>query len=398
MKILIIAQDYKPTRIASTVRVERMVKTLQKKHQVTVMTGFPIYNQPFLDPKYKFKFYHQTREGSVKIYRTYTYFTQSLNFLPRLWTQLSFMFSAFFVGLFLDKPDLIIVTSPPLFTGISATALSFCRKIKLIVDVRDLWPESAVALNVIKSPFLIRLATQSAKAMYQQANQIIVATPTIYSYLKDKYPAKNINLLINATDTKFFQPKAINKTAYHYKKTDFIVSYMGNIGKAQALDTFVKAAEILKNEPKIKFLIVGKGDDEDRIRRKARRLANFKMIGYQTKEEVLNLINLSNVCLISLGKNKLFEGAIPSKTFEYMACRKSIIACAQGDIESIIINQETGLIVPPQNAKLLSQAILRLKKSPKLQQKLAQNSYHLVRTQYSEKAFKTNFDQLTNLG
>lgn len=391
MNILIIAQDYKPTRVASTVRVERMVQALQNKHHVTVLTGFPIYNQTTLPSEYRHKLYRRTQEDGITIYRTYTYFTQSLNFLPRLWTQLSFMFSAFFVGLFLERPNLIIVTSPPLFTGLTGAALSFWRQIKLVVDIRDLWPESAVALNVMTNPFLIGLARTSARLMYNQANQISVTTPKIFSFLKHKFPKKNISLLVNATDTDFFKPKPIAKTDYHYKKTDFIVSYMGNIGKAQALETLVKAAFILKNESKIKFLMVGKGDAEDKIRAQAQKLKNFQIINYQTKEEILNLINLSDVCVISLAKNKLFWGAIPSKTFEYMACQKPVIACAKGDLETIIINDKTGLIVPPENAQLLAQAALRLKKNPKLRQKIAQNSYHLVKTKYSQKVFCTNF-------
>lgn len=397
MKILIIAQDYSPTRVASTVRVERMVNTLSKKHQVTVLTGFPIYNQKTLPKEYKFKFYHRTLEDKVRIYRTYTYFTQSLQFIPRLWTQLSFMFSSFIVGLFIDKPDLIITTSPPLFTGFSGAALSFFKQTKFIFDVRDLWPESAIALGVLKNPFLIKLIHFFANLVYKRANKITVATPKIYTHLKIKYPLKNINLLINATDTNFFKPMDIDKKKYGYNKTDFIVSYMGNMGKAQSLTTIVKAAEILKNESKIKFLLVGKGDDEDRIRHKARRLKNLKFMGYQTKEEILNLINLSDVCLISLAKNKLFEGAIPSKTFEYMACRKPVIACAKGDLESIIENTKTGLVVPPENAVFLSHAILQLKKNNHLRQTIAQNGYLLVKNRYSDKVFSTNFDRLLDL-
>ena len=396
MKILIIAQDYSPTRVASTVRVERMVKALTKNHQVTVLTGFPIYNQKTLPQEYRFKFYHRTLEDDIQIYRTYTYFTRSLQFLPRLWTQLSFMFSSFIVGLFLEKPDLIIVTSPPLFTGLSATALGLCRKVKLVVDIRDLWPESAVALNVIKSPFLIDLASRSAQLMYKRASKITVTTPKIYGYLKNKYPAKNINLLINATDTKFFKPVKVDKTKYGYKKTDFIVSYMGNLGKAQSLVTIVKAAEILKNETKIKFLLVGKGDDENKIRHRARNLKNLKFMGYQTKEEILNLINLSDVCLISLAKNKLFEGAIPSKTFEYMACRKPVIACAKGDIETIIADKKTGLIVPPENHRILSETILNLKTDGTLRKKVAKNGYELVKNDYSDEKFRRNLKSILN--
>jgi glycosyltransferase involved in cell wall biosynthesis len=383
MKILIVSQYYLPTRVAASVRISRMARVLSQDHQVTVLTGpTSDQNKNLLDTSNK-----------IKIVRVSSHLARQSS-LSRIWAQISFMFCSFWKALWLEKPDLIIATSPPLFVGFSAAMIGFCRNIPLIVDIRDLWPESMIVLRFIRNRIIIGLLITMANFIYRRAKIITVVTPQIQTDLQKKLPQKPIFLLSNATDTDYFKPLKIDKKKFGYNEKDIIVTYVGIFSPAQALDQVIQTAKILSREAKIKFLFVGQGDDESRLLKLAKNLKNVTFLPYQPQVEVLKIINMSDICLITLAKNQLFTGAIPSKTFEYLACAKAVIAAAQGDIEKVVIQNQTGLVVPPENPTMLAKAISRLAQEPALRQKIGSTGRLHIQKNYSENVFAINLREL----
>jgi glycosyltransferase involved in cell wall biosynthesis len=393
MKIFIISQYYLPTRVAASVRVQRMAKVLSARHDVTIICGFPTFGEKELAPEFRYRYYKKTQEGRVKIYYVHVPFTTKDSFFYRLLPQFAFLFSSFIVGLFLPKPDLVITTSPPLFAGLPGAALGFFKRAKFIFDVRDLWPESMIVLGILKNRFFIYLSQKLERFIYQKAKLIIAVTPGMQEILKRRLPQKKIALLTNATDTVFFQPKNISKEKYGFKKNDFVISYVGTINQSY---NFEPVLDLAKKLPSVKFLLVGDGDSKSGLQRKtkAHMLKNIIFHDRVSREEVLNYINISDAGILPLRKSALIDSVIPAKVFEYLACQKVAIAVGGKDLQNIIIDGRTGIIVTPEDTKLLYPKVKELSLNPSLQKKLALGGYKLVNREYSEKAFAKHLDDI----
>ena len=149
-------------------------------HEVNVIAGMMHYNGAGKREQYKGKYFVQTEQDGVKVLRTHVSEAYNRNFIGRLWGYFSFMFSSTIGGLFYlnRRYDIVIVTSPPLFVGISGYLLSRFIKKPLVMEIRDLWPESAIDTGVLKSRLLIRIAFWVESFLYKKSNKINVLTPS----------------------------------------------------------------------------------------------------------------------------------------------------------------------------------------------------------------------------
>ena len=201
-KIHIYTQYYFPISNACSNRVEKYILALKHNYDISVITWMPNYPTWIKNTEYKYKlFKREIGRFWENIIRTYELATKNEWSILRLLNYFSFMISSSIYWLFSQKPEKIIVTSPPLFTALSVLFLYKIRKIPYILEVRDLWPESVVALWYMKKKSLgYKLFSRLEKSLYQNADQIIWVTQWICSYIKELWiDNKKINLQYNVS-------------------------------------------------------------------------------------------------------------------------------------------------------------------------------------------------------
>ncbi|HPG41674.1 MAG TPA: glycosyltransferase family 4 protein [bacterium] len=389
MKILIISQYYPPETGALATRMSNLAKQLQTKgHDVIVLTEIPNYPSGVVTPKYRFKLFVKEKYNGIKVFRTFVCANPRKTNFQRMSFYLSFMFSATIAGLFLPKVDMVIATSPPLFVGVSGFVTSRLKGAKFILDIRDLWPESAVYLGELKAGKIANLAGRLEQYLYKKAEKITIAVPGFRGRLVDKgVPDSKIINFQNGVDTRHFQPCASHdelKNSFNMGNK-FVVLFSGNHGLAQGLFTVLEAAQLLKEYKDIVFLFVGSGVDKDRLMSTAgnMQLGNVIFSPEKPHQQMPEIISMSDVCLVPLKNLQLFDNALPSKMFEYMACGKPILSTLTGEGRDLIMRSNSGLSVPPEDAPQMAKAVIKLYNDRALKASLGYNGLLYVREHFS---------------
>ncbi len=308
----------------------------------------------------------ENKDG-INVIRTYIYAAPNKGFFRRIISYLSFMFSSIIQGLFrIGCQDVIIASSPQFFVGIAGWVISKIKRIPFIFEVRDLWPESIVQLGQLKNKVVIRLLERIEIMLYHQAAKIILVTDSSVDILVERgVPKSKIAVIKNGVDLKLF---ASNESPLETKRRmgypdKFIISYIGTHGLSHSINTTLDAAAKLQTEyPDILFLLVGEGAEKENLKRKVvqEKIKNVIFVDQISKNQLPDYYNMSDIVLVTLRKLPLFRHVIPSKIFEIMAMKKTILLAVDGEVRDIIESAKAGLFCPPEDADALRHAIIRL--------------------------------------
>ncbi len=376
----------------------RIANHFSEDHEMTVLTGLPSYPTGILPKEYHKKLWVNERDGKTKVLRTYEYPSPNKGVLKRLLNNFSFMVSSCIGVLTLPKQDIVIVTSPSFLSGIPGL-LARSLGAKMIFDIRDLWPDSAIELGYLKGNLMIRTFKSLEKLYYKKATIITTTTPSIREYLlKEGIPSEKVKLLLNSTDTDFFKPAKTDRKKYGFKNDDFILIYTGAHGPAQGLETFVKTAANLKKYSKIKFFFVGEGEEKEKLITLGKKLnlRNFLFHNEVPITEIVKMVNFSDIGLIGLAKEKIFQQAMPTKASEYFACGKPVIATCGGTLKEYLHRYQVGFAVT-HNPEEIAEKILKIYQNHALKQKMGKNARKLALEIFSDKVFFQTLDRILKL-
>ncbi|MDQ2715203.1 MAG: glycosyltransferase family 4 protein [Chloroflexota bacterium] len=390
LHIVFITPYYPPEVGAPQTRIsETAARLVQRGHTVTVLTTHPNYPSGVVPPAYRGLKMHRERREGVEIIRVWSYISPNKGFLRRILAQLSFgCLSPLLGGRHLARPDMLIVESPPLFDAFAGRLLALRYHCPYIFTVADIWPESAVQLGALRNRLLIWLAERLEWSAYTHAARVWAVTGGIREALVRRgLPAQRVFLLPNGVDVAAFRPmaKAEARTELGWEHT-FTLLYAGTIGMAHGLHIVLDAAEKLRGQPDIRIVLAGEGAlKADLLAAAARRqLTHVTFIDARPHKEMPTLIAASDVCLASLRKLPLFEGALPSKMYEAMACARPLLLAVDGEARTRI-EQEAGaaLYVEPENAQALADAIVHLRDNPTLAEQLGERGRQYVKTHFN---------------
>ena len=372
MRILFLSHYFPPEVNAPAARVyEHCKQWVKMGHEVTVVSCVPHHPMGKAYPGYKNKLVHIEYIEGIKSVKVLTYITANEGFVRRIFNYFFFMIMTVLVAPFLPKSDVVISTSPQFFNGLSGYFVSRIKRCPWLLEIRDLWPESIVALGVIKSPKLIATLESVERFIYLKADFIVPVTNAFKTHILARGGrADRIEVIPNGVDLDFFSERPREETYAESLgvKDKFVVSYVGTHGMAHGLEIIIEAAELLRQREDIVFLMVGEGSERrglvDEIAK--RKLTNILILGQLPKEDMPMLWSVSAVSLVVLRKLDLFLSVIPSKIFESMAMKKPIILGVEGESKEIIKKAGAGIAIEPGNAAELAVAITRLADSPAL--------------------------------
>ena len=356
MKILFITDNFYPERNAPAKRTfEHCKNWVNQNNSVTIITGVPNFPTGKVFSGYKNKIYQSEIINNIFVKRVWTYMHPNKGFLLRIIDYVSFMFSSFICGLFTKKHDVIIATSPQFFTLISGYLISIFKRTPLVIEIRDLWPESIVTVGVMKkSNIFIKILHRIAIFIYKKAKIIICVTNSFKKDLiKKGIEKEKIFIIQNGFDLeKNTTPnKKIEQieNEYQVNQKDFIVAFIGTVGIAHGLQIILRTAK--KIDKSVKFLIIGDGAEKDELMKKAEEklLDNVIFIPNISWQEIVNINQIINMHLIHLINSPEFKKVIPSKIFESMALKKPIIMGVKGESREITNNANCSLNITPEN-------------------------------------------------
>ncbi|GBE26231.1 alpha-D-kanosaminyltransferase [bacterium BMS3Bbin03] len=390
LRILYISQYFPPEVGATQSRAFDMAYYLSERgHKVTVLCEFPNHPSGILPARYRRKFWERRRMRRFRVCRCWVYATPQKTFVTRLLFYLSFMCSSIAAGLFLrDKFDVVYTTSPPLFVGVSGYILSRLKNAKFVFEVRDLWPESAVALGELRNPGFIKRAGKLETFFYRKAEKIVGVTSGILENLMNRgVNPEKLQLIKNGTNIHLFKNRGDHKKDDLNLRGRFVVGYFGIFGLAQGMEQLCELAERMKIYPDVHFLFVGDGPKKQNVLdlKSEKQLTNLTILNEIRREEIAEYISACDAALVPLRKNELFTGALPSKMFDNMACERPIILSVAGEAQKVLKDAESGIFVEPENTAQMMEAILKLKSDPELCKRMGRNGRRFVEKYFSRK-------------
>jgi len=403
VRLLIVTQYYPPETGAPQNRLSDLAQRLkQAGHDVTVLTALPNYPRGEIFEGYRGRVLMEETVSGIKIVRTWIYATPRKDFTRRLLNYFSFVASSFALGVWkVGAPEVVVVESPPLFLGLSAWLLAIFKNARLVFNVSDLWPDSAVAMGVLSNKTLIRWSRRLEEFLYRRAFLITGQTQGIVDNIQSRFGDKRVALITNGVDVKrFFLPSTgnqKNQIKQEFGLADkFVIGYAGLHGLAQGLATTVDAARLLRAHEDLAFAFFGDGPDKERLVALAHRfdLKNFYFFPSQTTARMPAIIGSFDLALIPLRRLELFKGALPSKMFEAMAAAVPMIVSIDGEARALVQRARAGLFVEPEDSDAMSAAILELYRDPERMKTLGLNGRRYVLEHYDRQKIAENFERL----
>ncbi len=390
LRILYISQYFPPEMGAPSARVSELARHwVVAGHDVTVLTGFPNHPDGVLRPEYRERFLRGfCREDfyGVRVVRTFLLPFPNRKAHERILNYTSFCMSAAIAGSFVERPDVVIATSPQLLVGLSGWWASRIKRVPFVLEVRDLWPESLVGTGVgNETSLMYRTIGKIASFLYRRADSIVVVTPSFRDHLVREWDVRTekITVVQNGVETALFRPQESACDIRNELRAEgkFVVSYIGTLGMAHGLDTLIATAERLqKVAPQVLFMLVGEGADRERILSLAvsKNLRNLVFVPQQPREKIPAYISASDACVVMLKDKEVFETVIPTKMLEFMSCARPVILAVRGQAKRVLEAAAGGICIEPDSPDALCSAILQLRDQPALCEEMGRRGRNYI--------------------
>ncbi|TCS95653.1 glycosyltransferase family 4 protein [Hazenella coriacea] len=331
-------------------------------------------------------------------------FPHQSNDFKRIINMGSFAVTFFLDGLFKKKPDVLIASSPHLFTAFAGWMLSKLKGVPFVFEVRDLWPDSLIKMGGLNNGEVVRLLLWMESFLYQQADQIIVLTEHQRKFIADKgIPISKIELIPNGIVMDSWRPDPAKRAEYRRKmgvtEEQFVAIYTGAHGPANALEYVVKAGRHL--DPRMAIVLIGDGPEKEKLLKIKREegLDNVHLLDPVPKAEIFDYTQAADCGIISLADNEVFRGARPNKLFDYTFIGLPIVTTVDGEVREIVENNKVGVFAGAENPEGLAKALAEIRQySPEKLVEIQKNGLDYIDREGDRKKLAHRFFQiLSNL-
>jgi len=402
MRLLIISQHYWPESYGAGVIVEELAGKLhQFGHNVTVLTGMPNYPDGKIPPQYRGRLFFNEQHNGVQVIRTW--FLPASRLAPavvRGLSALSFGISSFLRGLFLKKPDLVLSFSPPIFMGNTAHLLSRLRQVPLVLNVKDLFTNSILAGGLAKPGLVTALLFGLEKKLYLKADRIITNASNFRHFFESLGAAPDrIAVIPDWADGDLIQPGEKDEPIrQEWDLGDrFIVLYSGNFGHFSDLETVIRAADRLRDDEGVRFVLVGDGVKKPLLQEMVRDMALSNVL-FQPRQALKRLTDVLAAADIAMATLSTEGGSVSTqgKLYSIMAAGRPVLALAPAghDIQQIVQERRIGWWIEAGNAEELAQLLYRIKDQPEELVNAGWRARQLFDTNYSLEVCARQFESV----
>jgi hypothetical protein len=368
VRVVLLTQYFPPEVGAPQTRIEALARGLAERGvEVVVHTCPPHYPDGEIKAPYRNRLLGRERVGGVRVVRSAVYAAPNRGFARRLGGHLSFASSALATLPASRAAEVVVVETPPLFLAGAAIGYAKAKRAQLVLNVADLWPDSAIELGAVSSPTAIRAARVVERAAYRSAAAIACPTEGIFETLESRPESAGKTALMRpAVDLERFDAKGEDGQV---ADAPLRVLYAGTVGMAHGLGTLLDAAEMLAarpSAPAVEVTIAGDGADGPTLRERIARggFENVRMLGAVPAEQIPQLYREADVAVVMLRDVPLFHGALPTKMLEAMAAGRPVVLAARGEAARVLDGAGAGVVVEPEDPAALADAFAALASDP----------------------------------
>ena len=356
-RILLLTQWFDPEPTFKGMVFAR--ELVRQGFEVEVLTGFPNYPSGKVYPGYRIRLLQREVIDGVQVTRVPLYPNHDQSAIKRVLNYVSFAASSLIYGLFMAKrADVIYAYHPPLTVGISASLIRLFRRIPVVYDVQDMWPDTLRATGMVRNPRVLNLVSRVCDWVYRRVDHIVVLSPGFKELLVQRsVPAAKIDVIYNWADEAALAAPSGRLPNEFPGGERFRILFAGNMGKAQALDSVLDAAALLQaRDSRVCFVMLGGGVEVDRLKARAAelQLGNVVFLPPVPMAEVGTVLNAADALLVHLRKDPLFRITIPSKTQAYMTAGKPLLMAVDGDAGDLVARSGAGMATESENPETLS--------------------------------------------
>ncbi len=276
------------------------------------------------------------------------------------------------------KYDVAIASSGPITIGLPGLVARNIKKKPMIFEVRDLWPEGAIQLGLLKSIFTQKIAYWFERKCYKAATAIVALSEGMAESIRDRYHLRNVHVIPNASDNKLFGEAIHNMTLPHWAENKIIFTYAGSLGLMDNCVQIINAAAVLDQDIKNKILIVFLGEGAERTALEElvahQNISHVKFLGLKPKEEVVGWLEHATAAFLVFKDAPVLNTSSPNKMFDAFAAGLPIIQTTQGWIKDLINKYDCGVNVAPNQPTEMAEAIKLLATDKVIRDKKATNA------------------------
>ncbi len=350
MKILYFYQYFSTSNGSWGTRVHEFTQEWVKNPNVEVKVVTSLYYKS--DLKHK-EFISKENFDGVEVDVLGVKVNNKDGFVKRIYSFLAYAFFSSFYALF-GKYDVAIASSGPITVGVPGLIAKWFRRKKLVFEVRDLWPQGAIELGVIKNPILIWLAYRFEKFCYWSADLIVTLSPGMMSEVLLKEPNKKVVSITNAANIELFSsPCEVDLSVYGLKTKQYAV-YTGNIGIVNNVEWMVEAAKLLTEaKSNIKIVLIGDGQLQKslELRKKLEKIDNLIFLPLMPKTQLVGFIQNAMVSLVPLANSPVLATSSPNKLFESLAAGVPVVITTTSWMKEFVERERVGVYVNPDSSE-----------------------------------------------
>jgi len=373
MHILFLTDNFPPEVNAPASRTyEHCREWVRLGQKVTVIAGAPNFPKGRVFDGYRNRLFSREQMDGIEVIRVWTYITANEGFLRRSLDYASFMIAAILASFAVRKTDVIVATSPQLFTACAGFLVRLAKRRPFVFELRDLWPESIRTVGAMKNSRVLGMLEGLELFLYRRAAHIVSVTHAFRENLISRgIPGEKITVTTNGADLARFQPRARDEALAEELGLagKIVAGYVGTHGMAHGLSTLLAAATRVRAVPggrDVRFLFLGDGAEKAALKAEAasRQLDNVLFIDTVPRDQVARYWSLIDISVIHLKRTPLFETVIPSKLFECMAMGVPVLHGVAGESARIVEREQAGIVFEPENDSALAGHILELANDP----------------------------------
>ena len=349
MRVLLLTQWFDPE---PTFKGSLFARELQRQgHQVEVLTGFPNYPGGVVYPGYRIRPYRREVVDGAVVHRVALFPSHDRSSVRRIGNYVSFAASAALAAALCSRPDVAYVYHPPGTIALPAWVLRVLRGVPVVYDVQDLWPDTLSATGMVTDRRVLGMVGWAMKRMYGLASEIVVLSPGFARRLVERGVSPGrVTVVPNWTAEDAITTADPARSRQELGIGDeFAVVFAGTMGPAQALGTILDAAEILREDTGVRFLLVGAGVEAERLREEAagRDLSNVTFLPRRPPSEIGEVLSAADALLVHLRDDPLFSITIPSKTQAYLMTGRPVLMGVRGDAAKLVEDAGAGVVFSP---------------------------------------------------
>ncbi len=394
MHLLFVSNYYPPEVTPPATRLYEHARTwVADGGSVEVLVSNPNFPEGRIYSGFRNRF-GQTREENISVTRVPMYVAENKGTLKRTLSYISFGAAAALWGKRVkQKPDVIAATSPQFFCALGGYALARRLGVPFVLEVRDLWPDSILAVGALRDSAAIRAFKRVERFLYENSDHIVVVTHAFKDHIVGKgIPPSKISIVKNGADLDAFEADRPDPAAAQAlmraegMEGKFVAAYIGTIGMAHRADILLEAARRCP-DPDIVFAVMGTGAEREALATRAAELglSNFRLLDKQPRAVAQAFLAAADVSVVHLRDTPVFRTVLPSKLFDAMMLKKPIVLGVQGEARELVEESGGGLCIPSEDADALVAAVQKLKNDPALYQKLGDDGHRYVRAHHDRK-------------